>query len=153
MSSLSLTRNTAWSSWTGKCSTKASWTLQLDCDQTLSRESKRQRSLRKLKKNGEIKDERYNNIYLKGSQPARKYGLAKMHIVREPSSAPHLRPIVSSIGTYNYNLAKFLCTLLDSHTPSDFCARDNFSFVNEITNLRALHKFMISEVFFTNILY
>ena len=47
-------------------------------------------------------------------QPARIYGLPKMHKVREPSSAPPFRPIVSSIGTYNYNLAKFLCTLLNS---------------------------------------
>ena len=77
-----------------------------------------------------------------------------MHKVREPSSAPPFRPIVSSIGTYNYNLAKFLCTLLDSHIPSDFCARDTFSFVNEITNLRTSNKFMVSfdvESLFTNI--
>jgi len=77
-----------------------------------------------------------------------------MHKVREPSSAPPFRPIVSSIGTYNYNLAKFLCTLLDSHIPSDFCARDTFSFANEITNLRTSNKFMVSfdvESLFTNI--
>ena len=77
-----------------------------------------------------------------------------MHKVRGPSSAPPFRPIVSSIGTYNYNLAKFLCTLLDSYIPSDFCARDTFSFVNEITNLRTSNKFMVSfdvESLFTNI--
>ena len=77
-----------------------------------------------------------------------------MHKVREPSSAPPFRPIVSSIGTYNYNLAKFLCTLLDSHIPSDFCAHDTFSFVNGITNLCTSNKFMVSfdvESFFTNI--
>ena len=77
-----------------------------------------------------------------------------MHKVREPSSAPPFRPIVSSIGTYNYNLAKFLCTLLDSHIPRDFCARGTFSFVNEITNLRTSNKFMVSfdvESLFTNI--
>jgi len=77
-----------------------------------------------------------------------------MHKVREPSSAPPLRPIVSSTGTYNYNLAKFLCTLLDPHISSDFCARDTFSFVNEITKLRTSDKLMVSfdvESFFTNI--
>ena len=53
------------------------------------------------------------------------------------------------------NLAKFLCTLLDSHIPSDFCARDTFSFVNEITNLCTSDKFMVTfdvESLFTNIL-
>ena len=68
---------------------------KLDCDPTLSREGKLQRFLRKLKKNGDIDDETYNNIYPKGSQPARIYGLPKMHKVREPSSAPPFRPIVS----------------------------------------------------------
>jgi len=77
-----------------------------------------------------------------------------MHKVREPSSAPPFRPIVSSIGTYNYNLATFLCTLLDCHIPDDFCACDTFSFANEITNLRTSSKFMVSfdvESLFTNI--
>ena len=97
---------------------------KLNCDPTLSREGKLQRFLRKLKKNGEIDDTTYKDIYPTGSQPARIYGLPKMHKAREPSSAPPFRPIVSSIGTYNYNLAKFLCTLLDCHIPSDFCARD-----------------------------
>ena len=126
----------------------------LNCDPTLSREGKLQRLLRKLKKNGEIDDTTYKDIYPTGSQPARIYGSPKMHKVCEPSSAPPFRPIVSSIGTYNYNLAKFLCTLLDSHIPSDFCARDTFSFVNEITNLRTSNKFMVSfdvENLITNI--
>ena len=126
----------------------------LNCDPTLSREGKLQRLLRKLKKNGEIDDTTYKDIYPTGSQPARIYGLPKMHKVREPSSAPPFCPIVSSIGTYNYNLAKFLCTLLDSHIPSDFCVHDTFSFVNEITNLRTSNKFIVSfdvESLFTDI--
>ena len=52
------------------------------------------------------------------------------------------------------NLAKFLCTLLDSHVPSNFCARDTFSFVNEITNLCTSDKIMVTfdvESLFTNI--
>ena len=38
-----------------------------------------------------------------------------MHMEREPGSIPPFRPIVSSIGTYNYNLSKYLCGLLTPH--------------------------------------
>ena len=44
-----------------------------------------------------------------------------MHKICAPNSVPPFRPrIVSSIGTYNYNLAKFSrCSLLEPHTLSD----------------------------------
>ena len=35
-----------------------------------------------------------------------------MHKGREPNSIPLFHPIVSSIGTYNHELAKYLCILL-----------------------------------------
>ena len=78
-----------------------------------------------------------------------------MHKLRHPTSTPPFRPIVSSIGTYNYNLAKLLCNLLEPHIPSDYNATDTFTFVQEINNLPMFGKFLISfdvESFFTNIL-
>ena len=71
----------------------------------------------------------YENIYPKDSQPARIYGLPKMHKYRGPNSTPPFRPIVSSIGTYNYNLAKYLCNFLLPHIPTG-C---NACYVGEIT--------------------
>ena len=71
---------------------------------TLSREGRLQR-LRKLKKDGHLDNAVYENIYPKGSQPARIYGLPKLQKDRGPNSTPPFRPIVSFIGTYNYNLA------------------------------------------------
>ena len=68
-------------------------------DPTLLREGRLQRLLSKLKNNGHLDNDGYNNIYPKGSQPARIYGLPKMHKEREPGSIPPFRPIVSSIGT------------------------------------------------------
>ena len=50
-----------------------------------------------------------------------------MHKDREANSTPPFRPIVSSIGTYNYNLAKYLCHLLTPHIPADYCATDTFT--------------------------
>ena len=77
-----------------------------------------------------------------------------MHKAREPNSTPPFRPIVSSIGTYNYELAKYLCILLEPHIPSEYCALDTFTFVREINELPLSGKFMVSfdvESLFTNI--
>ena len=127
---------------------------KLKDDPTLLREGQLQRFLRKLKKNDEIENTIYDKIYRSGSQPARIYGLPKMHKVQDDSSTPPFRPIVSSIATYNYNLAKYLCTLLNPHIPNDYCAHDTFTFVSEVTRLHTLNKFMVSfdvESLFTNI--
>ena len=56
--------------------------------------------------------------------------------------------------TYNYNLAKYLCHLLTPHVPTDYCATDTFTFVQEIQSLSMYSKFMVSfdvESLFTNI--
>ena len=96
-------------------------------DPTLLREGRPQRFLRKLLKNGHLGHCVYDKIYPSGSQPAQMYGLPKMHKAREPNSIPPFRPIVSSIRTYNYELAKYLCTLLEPHIPSEHCALDTFT--------------------------
>ena len=90
----------------------------------------------------------------KAAQPARIYGLPKMHKDFGPNSTPPFRPIVSSIGTYNYNLAKYLCNLLAPHIPTEHCATDTFTFVQDIQSLSMFGKFMVSfdvESLFTNI--
>ena len=77
-----------------------------------------------------------------------------MHKLRDPTSTPPFRPIVSCIGTYNYNLAKLLCNLLEPYIPNDYNASDTFTFVQEINNLPMFGKFLISfdvESLFTNI--
>ena len=59
----------------------------------------------------------YKFIYASGPVPAKIYGTSKMHKLTDSDSFPKLRPIVSSVGTYNYNLAKYLCNLLSLHLP------------------------------------
>ena len=54
-------------------------------DPTLLREGRLQRFLRKLLKNGHLDRCVYVKIYSSGSQPARIYGLPKMHKAREPN--------------------------------------------------------------------
>ena len=123
-------------------------------DPTLLRESQLQRFLRKLKTNGHLDPKVYSKIYPSGSQPARIYGLPKMYKPRGPNSLPPFRPIVSSIGIYNYELAKYLCSLLQSYIPSNYCTQDSFTFVNEIQDIPLSGNFMVSfdvESLFTNI--
>ena len=77
-----------------------------------------------------------------------------MHKDCGPNSTPPFRPIVSSIGTYNCNLAKYLCSLLTPHIPTDYCATDTFAFMQDIQSLSVSHKFMVSfdvESLFTSI--
>lgn len=77
-----------------------------------------------------------------------------MHKPRHQGTVPPFRPIVSSIGAYNYNLAKYLCNLLTPLILAEFCVEDSFSFVNEIQKLSMQNKFMVSfdvESLFANI--
>ena len=55
-----------------------------------------------------------------------------------------LRPIISYIGTYNYNLAKFLSSLLESVISTTYCTKDSFSFSEKIKKISAGNKFLVS---------
>ena len=55
-----------------------------------------------------------------------------------------LRPIISSIGTYNYNLAKYLTNRLTPYIPKKYSVNDTFTFVKEINELKHTNKFLTS---------
>ena len=81
---------------------------ELTNDPTLNREGKLQRVIRDLKKKGNIHKDDYNNVYPSGSKPALIHGLPKIEKTRSSNEIPPFRPIVSSINTFNYCLAKYL---------------------------------------------
>ncbi len=58
--------------------------------------------LRKIKH--KLGDNVYNFLFASGSVPGILYGLPKVHKVNVP-----IRPILSAINTFNYNLANFFC--------------------------------------------
>ena len=127
---------------------------ELSTDPTIDREGKLQHFLRELKKKGKIDKDIYSSIYPTGSQPALTYGLPKMHKINSPNEVPPFRPIVSSINTYNYHLAKYLCNLLQPYLPSSYSISDTFSFVQELNTVDLSNKFMVSfdvASLFTNI--
>ena len=83
-------------------------------------------------------------MYPSGSAPARVYGTPKMHKFSSSDSFPKLRPIVSSIGTFNYNLARFVCDLCSPLVPDDYSYKDTFSFVSQIKKAILSKKFLVS---------
>ena len=120
----------------------------------MKREALLQRFLRKLKQKNFLNEIEYDKLYPSGSAPARIYGTPKMHKFSSSDSFPKLRPIVSSIGTFNYNLARFLCDLLSTLVPNDYSWKDTFSFVSQIKNANLCPKFLVSydvTSVFTNI--
>ena len=113
-----------------------------------------QRFLRKLKQKIFLNEIEYDKLYPSGSVPARIYGTPKMHKFSSSDSFPKLRPIVSSIGTFNYNLARFLCDLLSPLVSNDYSCKDTFSFVSQIENANFSRQFPVSydaTSLFTNI--
>ena len=67
-----------------------------------------------------------------------------MHKLSSSDSFPKLCPIVSSIGTFNYSLAHFLCDLLSPLVPNDYSCKNTFSFVSQIKNANLSKKFLVS---------
>ena len=74
----------------------------------------------------------------------KNYGTPKMHKFSSSGSFPKLRPILSSIGTFNYSLARFLRDLLSPLVPNNYCCKDTFSFVSQIKNANSSRKLLVS---------
>ena len=93
-------------------------------------------------------------MYPSGSASAHIYGTLKTQKFSSSDSFPKLHPIVSSIGTFNYNLARFLCDLLSPLVPNDYSCKDTFSFASQIKNANLSKAFLVSydvASLFTNI--
>ena len=107
--------------------------------------------LRSLKTQQVISNDTYKLVFPSGSSPGVLYSLPKIHkgLVNTP-----VRPILSSIGTYNYDLAKFFVPLLEPLTKNEFTIKDSFSFAAEVSSLNLDNYIMSSfdiESLFTNV--
>ena len=128
---------------------------RLNEDPTLTREGQLQHFLRKLKDKGLFDDNTYKKIHPSGSKPVTIYGLPKTQKVL-PNDFPDISlcSIVSFIATYNYNLAKFISELLNPVISNEHCAKDSFTFCEEIQGASVNDYFLVSyDVWslFTNI--
>ena len=107
---------------------------KLNKNLTLKRQASLQRFLCKLKRKNFLNKIEYDKLHPSGSAPARIYGTPKMHKFSSSDSFPKLRPIVSSIGTFSYNLVRFLCDLFSPLVPNDYSCKDPFCFISQIKN-------------------
>ena len=108
----------------------------------MNREASLQRFLRKLKQENVFNQIEYDKSYPSGSASARIYGTPKIDKFSSSDSFPELSPIVSSIGTFNYNFTCFFCDLLSPLVPNDYSCKDTFSFVSQIKNANLSKNFL-----------
>ena len=107
-------------------------------------EASLQRFLCKLKQKDLFNQNAYNKLYPSGSAPARICGTPKMHKFSSSDLFLKPRPVASTTGTFNYNLACFLYDLLSLIASNDYSCKDTFSFVSEIKNSNLSRKFLVS---------
>ena len=78
------------------------------------------------------------------------YGLPKIHKEGTP-----VRPIISAVKTYNYNLAKWLNEILTPIVDTTHMLKDTYDFVNKISTLDSnVDRYQVSfdvESLFTNV--
>ena len=104
--------------------------------------------LKSLEDQGEISEKEKKDLY----PPGVLYGLAKIHKALE-DEIPSFWPILSTIGTPTYKLAKFCDQLLKPLTNNEYTIKDSFSFAKEVLEFDA-SLFMASfdiKSLFTNI--
>ena len=127
---------------------------KLSVDPTFTRQTKLQNFLRRIKNFGLFSDSVYEHIYPSGAKPARIYGLPKIHKVKSDLEIPPFRPIISSLGTYNYNLSQWLVSLLSPLVPDNHSTKDTFTFISDLKKVDLSGKFLVSYdvvSLFTNI--
>ena len=106
---------------------------KLNEDPTLERETSLQCFSRTMKQKNFSNKNEYDKLYPSGSAPA-IYGTPKACKFFFKDTFPKLPSMVSSMGTFNDDLAHFLCDLLSPTVPDDYSCQDTFSFVSQIKN-------------------
>ena len=114
---------------------------------------KREKKLREyLKKNLKpyIEEEQFSALLPTGSKPGKIYGKCKTHKPNYP-----LRPVVSMISTAEYELAKYLDSIIKPNMPSTYTVNSTDSFMEKLaTKNICSDNYMVSfdvKSLFTNI--
>ena len=102
-------------------------------------EDKLARLLRQLLKLNVITKNTFNRLFTSGSSPGILYGLPKTHKLGNP-----IRPILSTLNTFNYKVAKYLVPILEPLTSNEFTLKNSYDFVKEIKTLEVANTVMAS---------
>ena len=94
--------------------------------------------IKRLENEGKISEKEYELIYPRDSKPGILYGSPKVHKA-VINNCPKFRPILSTIGTPTYKLAKFLVLILSPLTSNEFLVHDSFSFADEVSSFCSDH--------------
>lgn len=97
--------------------------------ETVRIEDKVNRFIDKLSKDKIIDADFKKTLRATGSRPGTMYGSPKVHKTGTP-----LRPVLSTIGTANYKLSKYLVQLLSPVVGNEYSIKDSFHFVTDISN-------------------
>ena len=96
-------------------------------------EKKLKEHLKTLENDNKISEDEFKNICPIGTHPGILYELPKLHKI-VIDNILKFRPILSTIGTPVYKLAKFLVPILSPLTVNDYTLKDSFSFAKEVVN-------------------
>jgi hypothetical protein len=108
----------------------------------IEKEKSMNKYILKLYKNKVIDQETYWKIHSTSASYATMYGQPKIHKINYP-----VRPIISSIGSYNHDLSKHLYQIIKNNRPSQSFSyiRDSFDFVKKIAEMKnSSNQIMIS---------
>ena len=97
---------------------------------TIECENRIKNFLRQRKKENVIDATLYSSLKSTGSRPGILYGLPKVHKLKIP-----LRPILSSINSHSYNIARYLVSRLRPFSTNQYSINDSFSFLQELHSL------------------
>ena len=94
-----------------------------------------------LKRSGYLPEAVYNKIRPRHKQPPRIYVLPKIHKADVP-----LRPIVSCVNTFAYDLSAYLANILSPLTgKSEYTVTNSAHFVSTVSNEKILNNEIIAS--------
>ncbi|CAF3214358.1 unnamed protein product, partial [Rotaria sp. Silwood2] len=120
-------------------------------NQSKEKETELNKLLRQLKKEKIIDEKLFWKLHSTSSSTPVLYGQPKLHKTGLP-----MRPIISTIGAYNYSLSKYLAKIISEHKqPSASYLKDSFELVKTLSKTQPNEKHKICsfdvESLYTNV--
>ena len=83
------------------------------------------------KRKGKLNGDVYEYLFARDSSPGILYGLPKIHKVGAP-----IRPIISCVKTFNYNLAKYLVPFIFQVSKNEYTIEKSHAFAADVNKMK-----------------